>query len=114
MASPWQRGEREVNPARHLHVPGCSAAAVRGRVVKEAGTAHEPRMPGPTLRRVEPATTVVLVVALAALGVGSWAWRRAVISSEGWKGRALAAETARGEQLVEAEEERQVRDPARC
>lgn len=110
MASPWQRGEREVNPARHLHVPGCSAAAVRGRVVKEAGTAHEPRMPGPTLRRVEPATTVVLVVALAALGVGSWAWRRAVISSEGWKGRALAAETARGEQVVEAEEERQVRD----
>lgn len=78
--------------------------------MKGVGTAHEPGERAPTLRRVDPATTVVLVVALAVAVAASWAWRRAVRSSGGWQERAVTAETTGREQRLEAQEERRVRD----
>ena len=59
---------------------------------------------------MDPATTAVLVVALAVLSVAWWAWRRAAASGTEWEARALAAETAGRERVLEARDERQVRD----
>lgn len=79
-------------------------------MMKGVGTAHEPGERAPTLRRVDPATTVVLVVALGAVMVASWAWYRALHSGRDWQERALTAETTGREQQLEAQEERGVRD----
>ena len=78
--------------------------------MKGVGTAHEPGERAPTLRRVDPATTVVLVVALAVAVAASWVWRRGLRSSGEWQERALTAETTGREQQLEAQEERRVRD----
>jgi signal transduction histidine kinase len=78
--------------------------------MKGGGTAHEPSGCAPTLPRVDPATTAVLVAALAVMVGVSWAWRRAVRSSDGWQERAVTAETIGREQRLEAQEERRVRD----
>jgi len=78
--------------------------------MKGVGTAHEPGERAPTLRRVDPATTAVLVAALAIAVAASWAWRRAVRSGAGWQERALTAETTGREQQLLAQEERRVRD----
>jgi len=59
---------------------------------------------------VDPATTAVLVAALAIAVAASWAWRRAVRSGAGWQERALTAETTGREQQLLAQEERRVRD----
>ena len=78
--------------------------------MKGVGTAHERGEHAPTLPGVDPATTAVLVVALALLSVAWWAWRRAAASGAEWEARALAAETAGRERVLEARDERQVRD----
>ncbi len=78
--------------------------------MKGVGTAHERGEHAPTLPGVDPATTAVLVVALAVLSVAWWAWRRAAASGAEWEARALAAETAGRERVLEARDERQVRD----
>jgi two-component system, OmpR family, sensor histidine kinase SenX3 len=79
--------------------------------MKGVGTAHEPGEPAPTLPRVDPAaTTVVLVVALVLLVAASWAWRRAVRSGAGWQDRALTAESTGREQRLQGQEERRVRE----
>jgi two-component system, OmpR family, sensor histidine kinase SenX3 len=78
--------------------------------MKGVGTAHEPSVRAPRLPRVDPATTAVLLVALAVAVSASWAWRRAVRSSGEWQERALTAETTGREQRLEAQEERRVRD----
>jgi two-component system, OmpR family, sensor histidine kinase SenX3 len=78
--------------------------------MKGVRTAHEPPERAPTLPRVNEATTVVLVVALVAVTIVSWAWRRALRSDRGWRERALSAETTGEEQRLRAQEERRVRD----
>jgi two-component system sensor histidine kinase SenX3 len=78
--------------------------------MKGIGTAHEPRERAHTLRRVDTASTIALAVALVAVVVASWTWRRAVRSGRVWQERALTAETTGREQQLEAQEERRVRD----
>jgi len=78
--------------------------------MKGVRTDHEPPERAPTLPRVNEATTVVLVVALVAVTIVSWAWRRALRSDRGWRERALSAETTGEEQRLRAQEERRVRD----
>jgi signal transduction histidine kinase len=78
--------------------------------MKGVGTAHEPRERAPTLPRVDPATTVAFVVALAVIAAAWWAWRRAVRSGREWRDRALTAEATGREQRAQAEEERRTRD----
>jgi hypothetical protein len=78
--------------------------------MKGVGTAHEPDERAPTLRRVDPATTIALAVALVVVVVVSWTWRRAVRSGREWQERALTAETTGREQRLQAQEERRVRD----
>ena len=78
--------------------------------MNEVGTAHERGAHAPTLPGVDPATAAVLVVTLAVLTVAWWAWRHAAASGAEWEARALAAETAGRERVLEAREERQVRD----
>jgi signal transduction histidine kinase len=59
---------------------------------------------------VDPAATVVLVVALAVVAAVAWVWRRAVWSGREWQERAHTAETTGRAQQAQAHEERRVRD----
>jgi two-component system, OmpR family, sensor histidine kinase SenX3 len=54
--------------------------------------------------------TIVSAVAFALALAAGFAWRRAVGARRGWEARALAAETEERERLLEAQEERRVRD----
>src|SRR5918992_173678 len=110
MKSPRRQGERVMNPVPHASRLGSSLTGADGLVMKGVGTAHEPDEPAPTLRRVDPAATIVLVAALVLLVAASWAWRRALRSGAGWQDRALTAETTGREQQLQAQEDRRVRD----
>jgi signal transduction histidine kinase len=111
VAGQWQQGERVVN-----HLPSVFSGSEPllpkgdGRRVKGPGTAHEPGERAPTLRPVDGATLVVLVMALAVVAAVSWAWRGAVRSERRWRERAVAAETTGREQQRQAQEEHRVRD----
>ncbi len=112
MSVPWHRSERGMNASPRGEIRPLEVRTVDRRGMNDVGTAHGSGERLPTLPLVEPEAIVAVTAAAVVATATSIGWWRAARSARAWRARADAADVIRGEQELEAREERSVRDLA--